>query len=77
LHFEITETAVMNNLSAAKQFLSKARTAGCGVILDDFGTGLSSFSYLRQFPVNGLKIDGSFIRQVTENDLDRAIVESI
>ncbi len=77
LHFEITETAVMNNLSAAKQFLSKARTAGCGVILDDFGTGLSSFSYLRQFPVNGLKIDGSFIRQVTENDLDRAIVELI
>lgn len=77
LHFEITETAVMNNLSAAKHFLSKARTAGCGVVLDDFGTGLSSFSYLRQFPVNGLKIDGSFIRQVTENDLDRAIVESI
>ncbi|WP_054313094.1 PAS domain-containing protein [Mesorhizobium sp. 1M-11] len=77
LHFEITETAVMNNLSAAKQFLSKARTAGCGVVLDDFGTGLSSFSYLRQFPVSGLKIDGSFIRQVTENDLDRAIVESI
>lgn len=77
LHFEITETAVMNNLSAAKQFLSRARTAGCGVILDDFGTGLSSFSYLRQFPVNGLKIDGSFIRQVAENDLDRAIVESI
>lgn len=77
LHFEITETAVINNLTAAKQFLSKARTAGCGVMLDDFGTGLSSFTYLRQFPVNGLKIDGGFIRQMTENDLDRAIVESI
>ncbi len=46
-------------------------------MLDDFGTGLSSFTYLRQFPVNGLKIDGGFIRQMTENDLDRAIVESI
>lgn len=77
LHFEITETAVMNNLSAAKQFLSKARTAGCGVLLDDFGTGLSSFIYLRQFPVTGIKIDGSFVRQMAESALDRAIVESI
>lgn len=77
LHFEITETSVINNLSAAKQFLSKARAAGCGVVLDDFGTGLSSFTYLRQFPVNGLKIDGEFIRQMTHSEVDRAIVESI
>ena len=77
IDFEITETAVINNLSAAQQFLSKARAAGSGVILDDFGTGLSSFTYLRQFPVNGLKIDGGFIRQMHESEIDRAIVESI
>ena len=77
LAFEITETAVINNLTAARNFLSRARAAGCGVMLDDFGSGLSSFSYLRQFPVSGLKIDGAFIRQMAENDIDRAIVESI
>jgi diguanylate cyclase (GGDEF)-like protein/PAS domain S-box-containing protein len=77
INFEITETAVINNLAVAKQFLSRARAAGCGVLLDDFGTGLSSFIYLRQFPVDGVKIDGSFIRQMTENPIDRTIVESI
>lgn len=77
INFEITETAVINHLAVAKQFLSRARAAGCGVLLDDFGTGLSSFIYLRQFPVDGVKIDGSFIRQMTENPIDRTIVESI
>ncbi|MGJ4854917.1 PAS domain-containing protein [Labrys sp. La1] len=77
IHFEITETAVINNLAAAQQFLSRARAAGCGVILDDFGKGLSSFTYLRQFSVDGLKIDGDFIRQMTQSEVDRAIVESI
>ena len=77
LRFEITETAVIDNLLAAGSFVSKARSAGCGVVLDDFGTGLSSFAYLRQFPVDALKIDGDFIRQMTESAVDRAIVESI
>jgi diguanylate cyclase (GGDEF)-like protein len=77
LHLEITETAMINNLGAAGQFVSRARGAGCRVVLDDFGTGLSSFSYLRQFPVDGLKIDGGFIRQVVGSEVDRAIVESI
>lgn len=77
LHFEIAETSAINNLSAAKQFLSKARAAGCGVILDDFGAGLSSFAFLRQFPASGLKIDGEFIRQMARSEVDRAIVESI
>lgn len=77
LHLEITETAMINNLGAAGQFVSRARAAGCRVVLDDFGTGLSSFSYLRQFPVDGLKIDGGFIRQVAGSAVDRAIVESI
>lgn len=76
-HFEITETAVINNLTAAQQFLSKARAAGCGVMLDDFGKGLSSFTYLRQFAVDGLKIDGDFVRQMAQSEVDRAIVESI
>ncbi|MBP0582050.1 PAS domain-containing protein [Labrys sp. LIt4] len=77
IHFEITETAVINNLAAAQQFLSKARAAGCGVMLDDFGKGLSSFTYLRQFSVDGLKIDGDFVRQMAQSEVDRAIVESI
>jgi diguanylate cyclase (GGDEF)-like protein/PAS domain S-box-containing protein len=77
VHFEITETAVINNLSAATQFLSMVRAAGCRVTLDDFGNGLSSFAYLRQFPVDGIKIDGSFIREMAANEIDRAIVESI
>jgi diguanylate cyclase (GGDEF)-like protein/PAS domain S-box-containing protein len=77
LHFEITETAVINNLAAASRFVAKVRAAGCAVVLDDFGSGLSSFAYLRQFPVDGLKIDGGFIRQITTSAVDRVIVESI
>lgn len=77
LHFEITETAVINNLSAARQFVLQARAAGCRIFLDDFGKALSTFSYLKQFPIDGLKIDGGFVRQMTESQVDRAIVESI
>jgi len=77
LHFEITETAVMNNLAAATRFVAKTRAAGCAVVLDDFGSGLSSFAYLRQFAVDGLKIDGGFIRRIATSAVDRAIVESI
>jgi diguanylate cyclase (GGDEF)-like protein/PAS domain S-box-containing protein len=77
VHFEITETALINNLSAASQFVAKARAAGCGVILDDFGTGISSFTYLRQVPVDGLKIDGSLIRRIRSSPIDHAIVRSI
>lgn len=75
--FEITETAVIDNFSAARQFVSRARAAGCRVFLDDFGKGLSSFGYLRQFPVDGMKIDGGFIRHMATSEVDRAIVESI
>jgi len=77
LHIEITETAVINNLAAAGRFVAKARDAGCAVMLDDFGSGLSSFAYLRQFAVDGLKIDGGFIRRIATSAVDRAIVESI
>ncbi len=75
--FEITETAMINNLESARNFMAAVRAAGHALILDDFGTGLSSFNYLRQFPVDGLKIDGSFIRQLRESPVDRVIVESI
>ena len=77
LNFEITETALIDNLEAANDFVAKARATGCGITLDDFGAGLSSFSYLRQFPVDQLKIDGNFVRQIVNSPVDRAIVESI
>ena len=77
VNFEITETALINNLDTARNFMSTVRAAGHALILDDFGTGLSSFNYLKQFPVDGLKIDGSFIRQLKDSPVDRAIVESI
>jgi diguanylate cyclase (GGDEF)-like protein len=77
INFEITETAIINNLDSARVFMTKMRNSGYGLILDDFGTGLSSFNYLKQFPVDGLKIDGSFIRQMKDSAVDRAIVESI
>jgi diguanylate cyclase (GGDEF)-like protein len=75
--FEITETALIDNIDTARAFMTTVRRAGHALILDDFGTGLSSFNYLKQFPVDGLKIDGSFIRQLKENAVDRVIVEAI
>lgn len=77
VRFEITETAVMSQLSLASELMSALRAEGCEVALDDFGSGLSSFSYLRHFPVDYLKIDGSFIRSLRESAVDRAIVESM
>ncbi|CAG9169668.1 hypothetical protein LMG32289_01788 [Cupriavidus pampae] len=77
IRLEITETALINNMSAANRLVAEARRAGCTVALDDFGAGLSSFSYLKQFPVDYLKIDGSFIRNLTDSVVDREIVSSI
>lgn len=77
LQFEITETALINNFGTAKEFVSAARATGAKVGLDDFGAGLSSFSYLKQFQVDCIKIDGAFIRHVDDNLVDRRIVESI
>jgi diguanylate cyclase (GGDEF)-like protein len=75
--FEITETALINNIETARNFMTTIRQAGHRLILDDFGTGLSSFTYLRQFPIDGLKIDGSFICNIKDNPVDRVIVEAI
>ncbi|REC94543.1 EAL domain-containing protein [Kushneria indalinina] len=77
LIFEITETALMNQLALACDVIDALREAGCRVALDDFGSGLSSFSYLRNFVVDIIKIDGGFIRHVNDNALDQVIVDAI
>jgi diguanylate cyclase (GGDEF)-like protein/PAS domain S-box-containing protein len=77
IHLEITETAMVNQLSAASELIAKIRQLGCKVMLDDFGVGVSSFSYLKHFPVDYVKIDGSFVRGLKDSPVDRTIVESI
>ncbi|MEL6870251.1 MAG: EAL domain-containing protein [Pseudomonadota bacterium] len=77
LNFEITETAVIRKITDAKRLISALQEMGCRFALDDFGSGLSSFGYLKHLNVDGLKIDGQFVRDIVTDKTDRIFVKSI
>ena len=75
--FEITETSAIASYAQASRFINALKELGCLFALDDFGTGLSSFGYLKHFPVDFLKIDGSFVKEILHDPIDREMVRSI
>jgi diguanylate cyclase (GGDEF)-like protein/PAS domain S-box-containing protein len=77
LTFEVTETVAIANMALAENFLAKLQQIGCSTSLDDFGAGMSSFAYLRELPVDYVKIDGRFVRNLTTNPTDQAMVRAM
>ncbi len=77
VNFEITETAVIRSIAEAGKLITDLREMGCKFALDDFGSGLSSFGYLKKLPVDHLKIDGMFVRDILQDETNRIFVKSI
>jgi diguanylate cyclase (GGDEF)-like protein/PAS domain S-box-containing protein len=75
--FEVTETAAMSQMSTALRFIEAVKALGCRIALDDFGNGFASFGYLRQIPLDFLKIDGTLVRDVVSDPIDRAVVRAV
>lgn len=77
ISLEITETAAIGNLSDAIGLFTKLKQLGCSIALDDFGSGLSSFGYLKRLPVDIIKIDGQFVRDIADDEADYVMVRAI
>ena len=77
LTFEVTETVAISDMTVAAAFLARLKSLGCRTALDDFGSGMSSFAYLRDLPVDIIKIDGRFVKNLDTSLVDQAMVRSM